>query len=61
MAWLKVGIAAVMAGQGMVFGLGLNTADPPLTKAQPIYWVLHGGLLISALVVLVLLAPPPGA
>lgn len=58
MAWLKVGIAAVMAGQGMVFGLGLNTADPPLTREQPIYWVLHGGLLISALVVLVLLGPP---
>ncbi|WP_309400443.1 heavy metal translocating P-type ATPase [Cerasicoccus maritimus] len=58
MAWLKVGIAAVMAGQGMIFGLGLNTNDTPLTPEQPIYWVLHIGLLISALVVLVLLAPP---
>ncbi|MGE9296282.1 MAG: heavy metal translocating P-type ATPase [Puniceicoccales bacterium] len=58
MTWLKVGIAAVMAGQGMIFGLGLNTADPPLTRDQPIYWVLHGGLLVSAFVVLVLLGPP---
>lgn len=58
MTWLKVGIAAVMAGQGMIFGLGLNTAEPPLTRAQPIYWVLHGGLLISALVVILLLGPP---
>jgi len=57
-AWLKVGVAAVMAGQGMIFGLGLNTAEPPLTREQPIYWVLHGGLLISALVVLALLGPP---
>jgi len=56
--WLKVGIAAVMAGQGMIFGLGLNTADPPLTRDQAIYWVLHGGLLISALVVIGLLGPP---
>ncbi|GHC08301.1 copper-translocating P-type ATPase [Cerasicoccus arenae] len=58
MTWLKVGIAAVMAGQGMIFGLGLNTAEVPLTRSQPIYWVLHGGLLISAVVVLALLAPP---
>ncbi|WP_309380000.1 heavy metal translocating P-type ATPase [Cerasicoccus frondis] len=58
MTWLKVGIAAVMAGQGMIFGLGLNTSETPLTREQAIYWVLHGGLLISALVVLVLLAPP---
>ncbi|MEO0794521.1 MAG: heavy metal translocating P-type ATPase [Verrucomicrobiota bacterium] len=58
MTWLKVGIAAVMAGQGMIFGLGLNTADTPLTPDQPIYWVLHGGLLISAIVVIALLGPP---
>ncbi|WP_269537330.1 heavy metal translocating P-type ATPase [Cerasicoccus fimbriatus] len=58
MTWLKVGVAAVMAGQGMIFGLGLNTSETPLTQEQPIYWVLHMGLLISALVVIALLAPP---
>lgn len=58
LAWVKVGVAAVMAGQGMIFGLGLNTADEPLTRGQPIYWVLHGGLLVSALLVFALLGPP---
>lgn len=56
--WLRVGIVLVLAGQGMAFGLGLNTADPPLTKQNPIYWVLHGGLLLSAVVALVLLSGP---
>ncbi len=56
--WLRVGIVLVLAGQGMAFGLGLNTADPPLTPKSPIYWVLHGGLLLSAVVALVLLGGP---
>lgn len=56
--WVRVGIVLVLAGQGMVFGLGLNTAEPPLTPESPIYWILHGGLLMSALIALALLGGP---
>jgi len=56
--WLKVGIALVLAGQGMMLGLGLNTAEPPLVPAQPMYWVLHGGLFLSAWIVVILLGGP---
>lgn len=56
--WLRVGIAAVFGGQGMVLGLGLNRADPKLEPDSPVYWVLHGGLLLSALVAFGLLGGP---
>lgn len=56
--WLRVGIALVIAGQGAALSLGLNTAEPPLTPQQPIYWALHGGLLLSALIVLAILGGP---
>jgi heavy metal translocating P-type ATPase len=56
--WLKVAIALVIAGQGMIFGLGYNTADPRPAFGTPVYWVLNGGLLLSAVVVMALLGPP---
>jgi heavy metal translocating P-type ATPase len=54
-SWLKIGMAIVLAGQGMVFGLGINTADPAPEYASKTYFVLHGSLILSALVVFFLL------
>jgi len=54
-SWLKIGVAIVLAGQGMVFGLGINTADPAPEYASKTYFVLHGSLILSALVVFFLL------
>lgn len=56
--WLKLGISLVLAGQGMIFSLGLNISDPPLTPDSRSYWILHGALLASALAVMVILGPP---
>ncbi|NCG09427.1 MAG: heavy metal translocating P-type ATPase [Verrucomicrobia bacterium] len=53
-AWLRVGIAAVFAGQSMVLSLALNMTPP--TFGSPVYWVLHGGLMVSALLVLLFLS-----
>ena len=47
-AWLRIGIGAAVAGQAMVFSLAVN-----LTPAEgAAYWLVHGGLLASALGVL---------
>lgn len=49
--WLRVAIGLGVAGQAMVFSLAVN-----LTPAEgPAYWLVHGGLLASALAVLVFL------
>ena len=56
--WLKVAIALVIAAQGMIFGLGYNTADPRPAFGSATYWLLNGGLMLSALVVIALLGPP---
>ncbi|MFP4068854.1 MAG: heavy metal translocating P-type ATPase [Opitutales bacterium] len=55
-SWLRVGVAAIFAGQGMVFSLAVNMTPPPYGSVP--YWVLHGGLLFSALVVLGFLGGP---
>lgn len=55
-SWLRIAIAAVFAGQGMVFSLALNMTPPPF--ASTAYWVLHGGLIFSALIVLLFLGGP---
>jgi len=55
-SWLRVGIAAVFAGQGMVFSLAVNLTPPPYGSAA--YWLLHLGLMFSALVVLAFLGGP---
>lgn len=53
--WMRVAIALVLAGQGMAFGLAANETPPESPVA---YWVLHGGLAASALLVLLLLGGP---
>lgn len=57
----RIGISLALAGQGMVFGLGYNNAlaagEAPLW-GTPLYWMLHGALIVSALAVVVLLGGP---
>ncbi len=53
--WWRLGIGFVIAGQAMVFSLGMNIT--PLEAFSFEYWVLHGLLMGSALVVIVLLGP----
>ncbi|WP_269523540.1 heavy metal translocating P-type ATPase [Coraliomargarita parva] len=55
-SWLRVAVAAVFAGQGMVFSLAVNMTPPDYGSVA--YWVLHGGLLFSALIVLTFLGGP---
>lgn len=55
-SWLKVGVAAVFAGQGMVFSLAMNMTPPAYGSVA--YWVLHGGLIFSSLIVAVFLGGP---
>ena len=55
-AWLRIAIAGVFAGQGMVFSLALNMTPPPF--ASMAYWILHGGLILSALAVMAFLGGP---
>lgn len=52
-AWLRVGVAAVFAGQSMVLSLALNMTPPVF--GSTVYWVLHGGLIVSALLVFLFL------
>ena len=52
----RLGIALVLAGQSMVFGLGINITPPLMGSAA--YFFLHAGLFLSALIVLVLLGGP---
>ena len=54
--WLRIAVACVFAGQGMVFSLALNMTPPSFVS--PAYLILHGGLIISALVVMGVLGPP---
>jgi heavy metal translocating P-type ATPase len=54
--WLKVGIAAVFAGQGMMFSLALSMTPPPFASVA--YQFLHIGLILSALLVCFLLGGP---
>ncbi|MEO0508738.1 MAG: heavy metal translocating P-type ATPase [Verrucomicrobiota bacterium] len=54
--WLRIAIAGVFAGQGMVFSLALNMTPPPFGSMP--YWILHGGLIFSSLVVMAFLGGP---
>lgn len=56
--WIKLGLALVIAGQGMMLSLGLNTLETPLSPTHANYWVLHGILIVSSLAVVVLLGKP---
>ncbi len=50
-AWLRIGIGLAVAAQAMVFSLAVN-----LTPAEGgAYWLVHGGLIVSALAVLAFL------
>ncbi|MEM8866698.1 MAG: heavy metal translocating P-type ATPase [Verrucomicrobiota bacterium] len=55
-SWLKIAIAVVFAGQGMVFSLAVNMTPPPFGSLP--YFILHGGLIFSALVVILFLGAP---
>jgi Cu+-exporting ATPase len=61
LTWFRVGIALAFSGQGMVFGLGYNNAlragEGPAVGSVG-YGVLHGVLIASALVVVMLLGVP---
>ena len=50
-AWLRIGVGLAVVGQAMVFSLAVNLT-PPEGAA---YWILHGGLMLSAAAVLVFL------
>lgn len=58
--WLRLGIALVLSGQAMMFGLGFNNTpfDERPGPGQPTYYLLHGGLLLSCLIVIGLLGGP---
>ncbi len=56
--WLKVAIALVIAGQGTIFSLGFNTADPRPEFGSTVYWLLNGALALSATIVIGLLGVP---
>lgn len=55
-SWLRIAVAAVFAGQGMVLSLALNMTPPPYGSTP--YWVLHGALMLSTFVVLLFLGGP---
>jgi heavy metal translocating P-type ATPase len=50
-AWLRIGAGLAVAGQTMVFSLAVNLSPPEGVT----YWVLHSGLILSAVAVLVFL------
>ncbi|MFO7724910.1 MAG: cation-translocating P-type ATPase [Oceanipulchritudo sp.] len=57
----RIGLSLALAGQGMVFGLGYNNAleagEAP-SHGSPLYWILHGALILSAVAVAALLGGP---
>ena len=55
-SWLRIAVAGVFAGQGMAFSLAMNMTPPAYGSTA--YWVLHGILVFSALVVMGFLGGP---
>ncbi|PXA05022.1 cation-transporting P-type ATPase [Coraliomargarita sinensis] len=55
-SWLRIAVAGVFAGQGMVFSLALNMTPP--NYGSTAYWLLHGLLIFSSLVVMGFLGGP---
>lgn len=53
-SWWRIGVALVVAGQGMAFSLAVNMTPPDGAA----YWIVHGSLIGAALIVCVLLLPP---
>lgn len=54
MEWVRLGVAAVLAGQGMAFGIAANVSPPSGVER----WVLHGVLAASAVGVFILAGLP---
>lgn len=54
--YLRLAVATVIAGQSMMWGLGVNITD--LSPSDHVYWWLHGILIGSALAVTLLLGGP---
>lgn len=54
----QVAVALVIAGQAMLLSLGLNTTEDPPIFGSSIYIILHGILISSSLIVLILLGGP---
>ncbi len=52
----KIALALVLAGQSMVFGLGINISPPEMGSVP--YLFLHGALIVSSIVVMLLLGRP---
>lgn len=52
--WVRLGVAAVLAGQGMAFGIAANVSPPAGVER----WVLHGILAASAVGVFLLAGLP---
>ncbi len=55
-SWLRIAIAGVFAGQGMVFSLAMNMTPPAYGTTA--YWVVHGSLVFSAVIVMLFLGGP---
>ncbi len=57
---MRLIVAALCGGWGMVFSLAVNDAKAQgeLVPGHALYWVLHSGLILSALIVLALLGLP---
>lgn len=53
---IRVAIALVFAGQSMIFGLGINMTPPE--KGTAIYYLIHGLLILFAMIVFCLLGGP---
>ncbi|HKK19635.1 MAG TPA: HAD-IC family P-type ATPase, partial [Opitutales bacterium] len=55
-SWLRIAVAGVFAGQGMILSLALNMTPPDYGSTA--YWILHGLLIFSSLVVMAFLGGP---
>jgi len=49
--WLRIGLGLLVVGQTMALGLAVNLTPPDGAA----YWILHGGLILSAAAVLIFL------
>ncbi len=56
LSWLRIAIAAVFAGQSMVFSLAINMTPPEFGTIS--YWVLHACLIFSVFIVICFLGGP---
>ena len=56
--WWQVALALVISGQAMMVSLGLNTTDEPPAFGSFFYWGVHGLMLGSALLAVLLLGGP---